>query len=105
MPDYSFYVNEFLGEEIDGEEEFLRLGRKAEKYLESIIGGEFDKNDSECFDAVCAVAEAYKKYADRDGIASESADGYSVSYEKRAGTELYDAAKLYLPKRLLYRGI
>lgn len=105
MPDYNFYLNEFLGNEIDGEEEFLRLEKRAEKYLESITGGKFDKEDSECFEAVCAVADAYKKYADRDGIASESADGYSVSYEKRAGTELYDAAKLYLPKRLLYRGL
>lgn len=57
--------------------------------------------------AVCAVCEVLYVQDSRDGISSETNDGYSIVYKSNAQAQrqkLYEAAALHLAPELLYRG-
>ena len=60
-------------------------------------------------EACCAVADVLLQKEQRDGIASETNDGISVTYTTEGSTDeqrLYRAAVLYLSNTgLLYRGV
>lgn len=60
-------------------------------------------------EACCAVTDMLLQKEQRDGIASETNDGISVTYTTEGSTDeerLYQAAVLYLCNTgLLYRGV
>lgn len=110
--DFSYYKDTYCGEMAEGD--FKRLSRQASAYLDSVT---FDRIPSvtderimeKVREACCAVADAILQKEQRDGIASETNDGISVTYTTEGKTDeerLYQAAVLYLGNTgLLYRGV
>ena len=115
--EYNFYQGTYCGDRITGEEAFNRLATRASEKLDCYTMGRIDQTD---FDgesyaaavrlAVCSMADIMylveKRKSSHDGreIASESNDGYSVSFasaseaDRESLTEksLYQAAYVYL---------
>ena len=104
MTEYSYYITKYDGNEISDEEQFNRYRDRAVKYINYMTSK--PGNDAEISDAVCALCDYYHKNDSLMGIKSESADGVSVTYNNEStDKQMYSILKLYLPKRLLYRGI
>lgn len=102
--DYNWYKETYKGYETR-EEEFSSLALKASKYLDKITFGRIDDADENIKLAMCAVVDEMHKTAKVSHIASESNDGYSISYKNTGeGVNLYKTASLFLPPELLYRG-
>ena len=116
--DYNFYVNDFHGDVIAGED-FDKYASRASDYLDYITMGKaqsYDDTNDALAKACCAVAEQID-LADSVGVAagmvaSETVGSHSVSY--RSGAEMkasldasmLNAAQMYLlPTGLLYRGV
>lgn len=104
MVDYAFYKYNFLGNAIGSAEIFDRLEIRAAAYIKSISCGISEVTD-DVKAAVCAVCEVFNSTLGHEGISSENNDGYSVSYVGDLQKRLYEAAKMFLPSSLLYRGI
>lgn len=109
--DFSYYKDTYCGEMAEGD--FKRLSRQASAYLDSVtfdrIAAVTDEKIKERVrEACCAVADVLLRKEQRDGIASETNDGISVTYTTEGSTDeqrLYRAAVLYLGNTgLLYRG-
>ncbi len=104
--DYDYYSNIYRGNIIPSED-YVKYLRKAEIYVDNLIFGREPGNHEESVKlAVCNVAEMLYLDESRQGIASENADGYSVSYSGGdSGKNIYDAAAVYLADSgLLYAG-
>lgn len=108
--DYAFYRDTYSGDLIKDEIIFVRLALRASEWLDHVTFHRISQPDDDVRLAVCAMAEVLfwqekrkKKYDGRE-IASESNDGYSVSFagatdSERASLtekELYLAAYKYL---------
>ncbi len=85
--DFEYYKMDYCGEKIETEGGFVRAGKRAEAFVRSLCGGKIEtlENKGEAIpegakDAVCAVAELYYDETERGGIATETTDGYSVTY-------------------------
>ena len=108
--DYVYYAEVFRGAAIPSAALFDSLSVKATAYIRKITFGRSDKAfedmENDIKNAMCAVCEIYYNTMGSEGIKSESNDGYSVTYADTATNEtsLLNAAKLYLPCELLYRG-
>ncbi len=105
MTDYLYYKNTYKGTYFCEKSQFERFERLAEKYIKSQINEDAEYEPSELFDSICAVAEALSENHGAQNIKSESVDGYSVTYSEDFSKNLLNILKLYLPKKLLYRGI
>ena len=104
MIDFYYYLNEYNGQKIQSEEKFAALSKVAQKYV--LRATDNRGSVKEIGEAICAVADILFEVNGSEGIKSESADGLSVSYEDaRVEKLIHNALKLYLPSRLLYRGI
>lgn len=104
MVDFDYYLREYNGQKINSDEVFNALSKIASKYV--LKATDNRGTVKEIGEAVCAVTDVLFDVNDSNGIKSESVDGFSVSYEdKRAEKLIHNALKLYLPSRLLYRGI
>lgn len=104
MIDFDYYLNEYNGQKIQSEETFNGLFKLAQKYV--LRATDNRGNVKEIGEAICAVTDILFEVNGSDGIKSESVDGLSVSYEdSRVQKLIHNALKLYLPSRLLYRGI
>lgn len=101
--DFNWYKEFYKGFQT-GEEEFSSLALKASKYLDKITFGRIDDADENVKLAMCAVVDSMHKTERVSHIASESNDGYSISY-KNTGESLYKTASMFLPPELLYRGV
>ena len=108
--DFSYYKDTYCGEMAEGD--FKRLSRQASAYLDSVtfdrIAAVTDEKIMEKVrEACCAVTDMLLQKEQRDGIASETNDGISVTYTTEGSTDeerLYQAAVLYLCNTgLLYR--
>lgn len=113
--EYDFYMQIYGGANIS-EKEWRRLSQKAMQRLQQFT---FDRlpeswegqpwvNQAKC--AVCEMAEYLLIQENGSGKASESTDGYSVSYDTGSGGDarrsLYDIARVYLGNTgLLYAGV
>ena len=107
-----YYKDTYCGEMAEGD--FKRLSRQASAYLDSVtfdrIAAVTDEKIMERVrEACCAVADVLLQKEQRDGIASETNDGISVTYTTEGSTDeerLYQAVVLYLGNTgLLYRGV
>lgn len=104
MINFEYYLNEYEGKKISSEEIFNSLERVAEKHV--LRATDNRGNIKEIGEAICAVADILFEVNGSEGIKQESADGVSVSYEDfRTQKLIHNALKLYLPSRMLYRGI
>ena len=128
--DYSYYVDNFFGEEID-EADFLKYASKASAFLDYYTRGKAKANaDLDALKtACCALAEQYviidlahkaavSGMGNGSDKASETVGSYSVSYrgggeiatasmqaKSAANAELVKLAQFYLADTgLLYRG-
>lgn len=110
--DFSYYKDTYCGEMAEGD--FKRLSRSASAYLDSVTFDRIaavtdEKIKEKVKEACCAVADTLLRKEQRDGIASETNDGISVTYTTEGSTDeqrLYRAAVLYLGNTgLLYRGV
>jgi len=115
--DYAFYTSSYGSSYIASEAEFSPLERRAEQHIDLITFGRLHSGwpvTDAVKMAVCAAAEAFKKYSDTEaaetaaaGLKSENNDGYSVSYQDPADIKaavsdaLTDAAQPYL----IYTGL
>lgn len=109
--DYSYYKEAFGGTALS-QQEFDSCCEKAGSYIDYLTLGKAGKNlTSSVKNAVCAAAEEICKNNGKNGIKSESADGYSVTYctADSGSSELvrvFEAVKIYLePTGLLYCGM
>lgn len=110
--DYAYYASEYGGE-IISEKKFSRYERRAEAYIRKITyvrGDIFSAESDMVKDAVCAVADVYCSYDQKQASAgmvkSENNDGYSVTYvteqtdgqtvEEVLRKKAYAAASAYL---------
>lgn len=108
--DFTYYYGTYYGRTISSYEEFNSLEVRAGAYVNKITFGRAEKaaDTENVKNAVCAVCDVLKKYEFREGIASENNDGYSITYENGSSNiqqRLLEAAILYLPAELLYRGV
>lgn len=104
MVDYNYYIKEYNGKKIQSEDLFSSYEKIAEKYVKKATDNRGTLN--EIGEAVCAVCDVLSDISGSEGIKSESIDGVSISYESsRAKMLIHNALKLFLPSRLLYRGI
>lgn len=110
--EYTFYQTEYLGDRITDESTFNRLALRASERLDYFTFGKIDGEDvsDSVRLAVCSMAdilfweEKRKNAHDGRELASESNDGYSVSFASASETErqgltdrqLYQAAYVYL---------
>ena len=83
---------------------FELWAERAKTYIESLCTALPDIDATKM--CICEVAELLYTRSDRDGIESETNDGYSVKYEKGdIKTAVYEIAKRYLASSgALYRG-
>lgn len=81
--DYAYYASEYGGETIP-EKIFPGYERRAEAYIRKITyvrGDIFSAESDMVRDAVCAVADVYCSYDQKQAVVkSENNDGYSVTY-------------------------
>nr|DAH37250.1 MAG TPA: Head Tail Connector Protein [Caudoviricetes sp.] len=109
--DFLYYKEVFKGTVIPSETVFNGLEIKAQAYVDKITFGRITDEiagTEAVKNAICAACETQFQYSGHEGVASESNDGYSVSYsgdEKAAERAMYSAAKLFLPSELLYQGV
>ena len=104
MINFENYINEFNGNVIRNEEDFDRLAKKSIQFIKSTISADY--SEEEISQAVYALCDTLVQNESGDGIKSEKADGLSVTYEdNRLGKIMYSTLRLYLPQRLLYRGL
>ncbi len=113
MPDYSFYITQYLGDSITGDD-FPRLKKRAAdqlaryKRLYTVTAPDELAEDM----AICAMADALNYYETvqdpcNGSVSSAKVGSVSVSYntvdvsEKAQEHELYSSACLYLD---IYRG-
>lgn len=102
---FDYYKNTYKGEIAD-ERVFNTLSEKASRYIDLITFGRIDEADDNIKTAVCAICDEMRLLNSSKYIASESNDGYSISYKKDISLKaLYETAKIYLPQELLYKGV
>ena len=110
--EFSFYQTEYLGDRITDESTFNRLALRASERLDYFTFGKIDGSDvsDSVRLAVCSMAdilfweEKRKNAHEGRELASESNDGYSVSFASASDTErqgltdrqLYQASYVYL---------
>lgn len=105
--DFAYYQETFCGGLIQSAEEFNSLEVRARAYVDKITFGRAAPETEAVKNAVCACCEIYNTYGQHEGISSEDNDGYRVTYisnQRQMNNRLYQAAMLYLPVSLLYRG-
>ncbi len=103
--DFDFYKNEYKGSRVKDEDSFELYEKKASAYIDKITFGNITQADGEIKNAVCSVVEHMALCDARYGISAEENDGYRVTYEREDSSGLFRAAALFLPARLLYRGV
>lgn len=114
--DYAYYTKYYIGTEITAEK-FGPNILLASALIDRLTFGRLKRLEAvpdEVRNAACAAAECLYRHAERSGreIASESNDGYSVSYvytngdaQKEAISDATTAIRTFLaPTGLLYRG-
>ena len=105
MTDYLYYKITYKSSCFEDKSVFLKYEKLAEKYIKSQINEDAEYEPQELYDAICAIAEALYENHSSLNLKSESVDGYSVTYSGDFSKNLYNILKLYLPKKLLFRGI
>lgn len=103
--DFTFYQEQYLGHL--PQTLFSRFVLRAEAFLRFACGeGWWEQSGEQAAKmALCAVAEEMEKLFRKEGVKAETAGEYAVSYrDGDSAAALYQAAKLYLPEKLLYRG-
>ncbi len=104
MVDYNYYIREYNGQKIQSEKLFSSLEKISEKYVMKATDNRGTIN--EIGEAICAVCDILYDVSGSEGVKSESIDGVNVSYENsRTKILIHNTLKLFLPSRLLYRGI
>ncbi|MBE7042447.1 MAG: hypothetical protein E7399_03020 [Ruminococcaceae bacterium] len=103
--DFTYYTDRFHGKKIPDSDSFLSVLAGAQAALERLTFGRLTESTPGAADALCAVCEVFYTRSHREGIQSESVDGYSVTYcEEGLSRSLRKTIRLYLPPELLYRG-
>ncbi len=103
--DYEYYTDRFKGNTIPLAD-FEHVSLRAEEYINYITNGRITDISEPVQNACCAVADKLYSMGAREGIQSETTDGYSVTYRDADGLLLYGAAEVYLAGTgLLYRGV
>ena len=105
MIDYLYYKITYKGTIFNNEAEFEKYEKLAERYIKSQMNDSVEYEPSELYDCIIAVAETLYENNGALNLKSESVDGYSVTYSSDFSKNLLNILKLYLPKKLLYRGI
>ena len=104
MISFENYINSFDGTKVKNEADFNRLSKTAQRYIKSVIAEGYSEKDIE--EGVYALCDILLGYEARNGIKSESVDGVCVTYvEGHLQRQMYNTLKLYIPSRLLYRGL
>ncbi len=114
---YEYYLSEYYGNTLT-REEFLKYAKRASAQIDYVTFGRLaNMHDSvipdAVRDAVCDVAEKLHSCESSAGskIASESNDGYSVTYRDTGNVdvqkqEILSSIRTYLARTgLLYRGV
>ena len=104
--DYEFYQNEYGGTKVP-KTEFKSLSLKASALVDQITFHRAE-GTNEVKMAVCAAVDSLYIPGDDGNIASETNDGYSVTYKARTEQEIKTATvnviRTFLPKELTNRG-
>ncbi len=107
MVDYKYYTENYGGNLVL-ESDWKRIARKAETKLHEYTYGRLKKITNKERTVICELADCMYEYGKRDGVSSETTDGYSVSYDvsTKSNSQLYDIVKAtYIHTGLLYCGV
>jgi len=115
---YTYYCDEYCGTKITDENEFKPYARRASAFVNQATYGRLtsmasDAIPDEVSEATCALIDKMFDLDNADGriLASESNDGYSVSFrdtgdDQKQRKEFYATVRMYLDNTgLLYRGV
>lgn len=103
--DFTYYTDVFHGKKIPDSDSFLSVAAGAGAALDRLTFGRLTESTPGAADALCAVCEVIYTRLHREGIKSESVDGYSVTYcDEGLSRNLRQTVRLYLEPALLYRG-
>ncbi len=103
--DFDFYRYYYKGKKVKDEDTFDLFSKKASAYIDKITFQRIKEVDENIKYATCNVVDLMVHFSERQGILSEENDGYRVTYSKEENTDLFNAAALFLPIRLLYKGV
>lgn len=104
MIDYNYYITIYDGKKITSGEKFESLSKIARKYIDSVTCK--PAQDKEIGEGLCAICDILYEHADCIGLTSQTIDGIRQDFENnRIQKLMYNTLKLYIPSRLLYRGI
>ena len=108
---YEYYLNNYCMGQAPRltEEQFGVCEKQARTYLRGICTKEVSENNQDDILAcVCAISEEMYLQKEKNGIKTESIDGYSVTFKdgKAAKAELLSIANIYLGYLgVLYAGV
>ncbi len=103
--DFTYYTDVFHGRKIPDSDSFLSVAAGAGAALDRLTFGRLTQSTPGAADALCAVCEVFYTRLHREGIKSESVDGYNVTYsDEGLSRNLRQTVRLYLEPALLYRG-
>ena len=98
-----FYLNDYAGFTIP-EDEFEYYEKRASERISAYTLGRAEPDDETTKTAICAIADILYESEGRQGLSSESVDGYSATYNDLSGL-LYQTAQTDIPESLFYRGV
>lgn len=107
MIDYKYYTETYGGTSVL-ESDWKRMARQAETKLHEYTFGRLKKIANRERLVICELADCMYEHGKRDGVTSETIDGYSVSYDvgTTSNGQLYDIVKAtYIHTGLLYCGV
>ena len=102
MVDYTYYKETFGGTLT--ETEFHKALEKAKAYLRGVTRGRALPEDTNVYFCLCELCDIFSS-EDTLSIASESCDGFSVSYHQNDKSPAWKTVCVYLaPEGVLYGG-
>lgn len=115
---FTYYRDEYCGTKITDKNEFKPYARRASAFIDQATYGRLTSMESDAIpeavsEATCALIDKMYDLENADGrtLASESNDGYSVSFrdtgdDQKQRKEFYATIRTYLDNTgLLYRGV
>lgn len=111
--EWEYYLTKWQGDPNMDEDAFTRLQTVAERYIDKYTAGRAESGNDDVLRCICAIADCLKRYKNDTSpeVISESADGMSTTFRsatdvvKEKNSELAEICRLYLPAKLLYRGL
>lgn len=109
---FDYYISDYYGEAIEDALTFERYQRKALNYIHSYTFNRLKKEHVFCEEINTCICELVDYLFENDnlkalsqGVASESTDGHSVTYEKKEVSQTNNEVKGIIRRNLLHTNL